>query len=468
MTSLVNKLPPEIVSYIARFAFLDDDVDTRSIVPFTHVCRYWRDSIISTPENWTLISTKRRNLAALSLARAKAAPLTFRLNLQILKSDPGFLDLLLPRTQNTTSLSVIGFSTVEELTQALPNFPRSMPNLRSLTLGRSRKVERSPVNDPFDFSAHTLRDLSLENIPLFPSILDLKTLTRLSPLDHNFNLHLDTLLSFLEENHSLESADLEITFAEASLRHSQRKTPIGNRFGHLSISSNDGMDSRALISSIGLRKGANLKIEHRYRGAGLPDILSGVSLDHLPSLSSPSFMEYQTSPRTIRLLGPEGIFLYEGCFSQGPGNVFREFTVLPVAGIREFRFKCRGSRARTELHLSSLPSLEVLVVEADIHGPTTPPVFPDPTSPSCLKTLVFVNCGFDEAFLAELTQFACERKNTTSTSLHRVVIIDTYRPTADSIMRLREHVPVVEVMEGWELPEDLSWGESSGVVNGVR
>ena len=162
----------------------------------------------------------------MSLQRAKAAPLTIRLNLHELKSDLGFLDLLLPHVQNTTSLSIASFFTVEELAQALPDFLKSMPNLRSLKLGKYEKTNWSLLDDPFDFSAHTLRVLSLCNIPLFPSILGVKTLTELTLLDYNFNLHLDTLLDFLGENHSLESATLEIIFAEASLRRLRHRDPV--------------------------------------------------------------------------------------------------------------------------------------------------------------------------------------------------------------------------------------------------
>jgi len=84
------------------------------------------------PENWSLISDERKDLAALSLERAKAAPLTVRLNLSKLKTDPRFLDLLLPHIQNTISLFVADF--IDELVRALPDLPKSMPDLRSLTL----------------------------------------------------------------------------------------------------------------------------------------------------------------------------------------------------------------------------------------------------------------------------------------------------------------------------------------------
>ena len=75
MIQPVNWLPPEILSQIARDVPEEQDKDARTIIPLTYVCRYWRDSIISIPENWTLISTRSRGLVVLSFERAKAAPL---------------------------------------------------------------------------------------------------------------------------------------------------------------------------------------------------------------------------------------------------------------------------------------------------------------------------------------------------------------------------------------------------------
>jgi len=91
------------------------------------------------PENWSLISDERRDLAALSPKRAKAAPLTFRLNLPKLKTDPRFL---LPHIQNTASLFVVNFLTIDELVRALPDFPESMPDLRSLTLKKFGQTDQ--------------------------------------------------------------------------------------------------------------------------------------------------------------------------------------------------------------------------------------------------------------------------------------------------------------------------------------
>jgi len=459
MSLPINRLPPEIISYIARCALEDDAIDARLIVPLTHVCRYWRNSITSTPENWALISSEWKGLAALSLERAKAAPLTIELKVDALTNDPklvGFVDLLLLHIQNTTSLSVGALNSIEELAQALPNFPKSMPNLRSLTLRGGRKLDESRI-DPLDFSAaHTLKDLSLQNVPLYPSLLNLTTLTELYLGDYYFKLHLDVLLDFLEQNHSLEVVILWIRFVQPSLRDSQRQTPIENRLRHLSITCDENADGRALISNIALQRGAALGVHYGHSGVTLTPMLSGISIAHLRNLSSPTFMEYRTHQRTIRLVGQDGSFVFNGYC--GFGVLFEEFSLFPLDNIREFRLEHRAPSVPEELHLSSFPSLEVLAVDGDFCN--SPTLLPDPTSASSLKTLAFLDCFVTEDYIAELAQSTSNRKNTTSSSLRRVVVINTSKtklPSVASIARLREHVPVVEVMVGRELPKDLSW-----------
>lgn len=62
----------------------------------------------------------------------------------------------------------------------------------------------------------------------------------------------------------------------------------------------------------------------------------------------------------------------------------------------------------------------------------------------------------------KLEQVALDRERHTSSSLHRVVIVSSKGqfPSADSVGRLRKYVPNVEVLEGKELPEDLSIAKS--------
>ena len=315
----MNRLPPEIVSHIAQ-CVLQDELDARPIIPLTHVCKYWRDSIVSAPKNWTRIFNGVRGLAELSLERAKAAPLDVFLifdsetELFDFDSDYGrdfIFDFLLPYMRNIVSLNCTGFTSIEEITKALPNFPKSMPNLQSLALtGHGLQADQSRGINLLDFSTHTtLRKLSLYNFPLLPSFLGLRALTEFNLLDTGRSLHVDTLLRFLEENQSLEHASLNVNFQEASLSRPRRQIPIKSSLQYLLIFCNDEGVAKLLISNIALRKGASLEIID-YDSRGLTRILFRVPTTHLPGLLSPFSMEYQVSPREIRLLGPDGSFSY--------------------------------------------------------------------------------------------------------------------------------------------------------------
>jgi len=273
---------------------------------------------------------------------------------------------------------------------------------------------------------------------------------------------LDTILDFLEENHSLRSATLWVSFVDFSLRSSQHKSPVRNQLQHLSLSCRYVTEVQALISNIALQRGAHLEIMYYVRNAGLNEILTGVSTTHLSNLPSPTSIEYETHPRCIRLSGPNGRFSF-GSSPLATIDFFVEFPLLPLANVREFRLIHRKSSNPPPLnpvtnYLSFFPSLETLAVECETGIPQLSTLLSNPSSPPSLTTLAFFNCDLSEDFMGELTQFASDRKNTTSARLHRVVIVDSGGkfPSPTSVDALEDQVPVVEIKRGKKLPTDLT------------
>ena len=345
-----------------------------------------------------------------------------------------------------------------------------MPNLRSLELelDLGSIEDLDPSIHPFNPLPHTLEVPTLFDVPLSPSFLKLRTLIDFTLHILEFNLPLDTLLNFLEENHLLKSADLRINFVEPSLRKSRRRTAIGNQLELLRITCNNVLDGKALISSIALSKGAELEVNCLgYSGAriGVIDVLSGISTTHLSNLPSPTSMEYCTGTgKTIRLLGPNGTASFSGDLDSA--IPFIEFPQLPLTNIRQLHLDTAGWRLnqptpnpRVFHHLSSFPTLEAFTVgwETDLSSLLSP-LLSNPSSSPTLKTLAFLSCDLSENFMEELTRFASDRRSTTSAWLHRVLIVrqDGRFPRADSIRRLRCIVKVVEVRTDNELPTDLT------------
>ena len=399
---------------------------------------------------------------ASTLERAKAAPLHVTL---VPKNDLASYRVPEPYIQNISALRFTKLTTTEQLKQALPGFPQSTPNLRSLRLGLVRGTVWDQSADPFESLAPTLRCLELFHLTLYPSILRLKSLVVFVYISIRSDLHIDTLLDFLEENHSLKSVNLGIVFREDSLRHSRRRIPIKNQLRDLSIHClGTIMDGQALISGIGLQKGGCLSIPCRM-GAKLNDILSGVSPTHLLNFRSSTLMEYKSYTRKIRLVGPNGELSLENTYIFSWGDPFVEFPQLSLTHIQEFRLVHRvpedGDYTPVPIVFdqSSFPALETLAVDCETSvSHLLSALFSNPSSPPSLKTLAFLNCDLDEDFMEKLTRYASDRRGTTSAWLHQVVIVnsDGILPSVSSIRKLEEHVPVVDVKVGTKLPKDLS------------
>ena len=464
MLQPVNKLPPEILSCITQNVPDDPNEGARSIIPLTHVCQYWRKSITSTPQHWTTISSNQKTLAVLSLERAKAAPLAIHLDMREIREDTQFLNFLVLHAQNTETLHVDGLATIDDLA----HLPLQSPNLRSLSLSEMGITKWDRSIDPFESLTHTLRHLSLIGVPLYPSFLDLRTLTEFTIYDSRCNLHLDAFLDFLEGNRSLTRADIRIRFIEPSLHSSRRQAAIRNQLHCLRIACFDVLDGKALISKIALTKGAVLEVDLR-RGFGIVmgvnDLLSGISTTHLSNLQSPTFMQYHVhTTRTIQLFGPNGTASFTGDSYLDP--LFVEFPRLPLTNVRRFHLDTHGWELirpspgpRVFHHLSSFPTLETFTIgrETDLLRLLSP-LLSNPSASPFLKTLGFQDCILTEGFMGELTRFASNRKNTASAWICRVVIADLEgeSPSIASINALKECVPIVDIRIATELPVDMT------------
>ena len=454
----VNRLPPEILSRVARYVLPWYARDASAMFRLTRVCRYWRESIVSTPENWTLISSSFGNVAALSLERAKAAPLEIWLSMDSMKKFLRLPDIIIPHFQKAITLVVDSISTSREFTTMFPKFPQSAPNLRSLTLELKGPHDWDLSIDPFESFTHTLTYLKLVKIPLYPSFLRLRTLTRLTLTDRQFNLHLDTLLDFLEENDSLESAELEIKFVGPSLRNSRRRAVVGNRLLYLSIYFWDVMDVRALLANIPLLRGAHLDISSGRDT--LNDIFSGIPITHFLNLQSPIFMDYVSYMGKVRLHGPNGIFSFRRTLA--PKELltdFLEFPLIPLTNVRELHIT---TREPVLFPLSCFPALETLAIHCQIEidvSDVLSALLSNPSSSPSLKTLALLHCDFTDDFMEKLTRFASSRRNaSTSAWLHRVLAVswEGHFPSVDLVNRLKDYVAIVDFRMGCELPTDLT------------
>jgi len=83
--SLISKLPPETLANISEFVAEPRTRESMfEIVKMTHVCQYWRSTLISYPHLWSSIFVKNdhKDFVAACLERSREAPLAVRLDLK--------------------------------------------------------------------------------------------------------------------------------------------------------------------------------------------------------------------------------------------------------------------------------------------------------------------------------------------------------------------------------------------------
>ena len=152
----VNRLPPEVIALCATFV---SNSDPRPIVSLTHVCRYWRKAITSSPRNWASISSDWKRLVPSCLERAGEVPLTVNIRVSDIKGDEIFLETILPHTSRIAHLSLAGYRSIAAVAKIIPTFFIStMHNLISLELQQSSK----PL-EIFPFEAPPMSPISWED-----------------------------------------------------------------------------------------------------------------------------------------------------------------------------------------------------------------------------------------------------------------------------------------------------------------
>jgi len=185
-----------------------------------------------------------------------------------------------------------------------------MPNPWSLDLVHTDDDDApdwDPSIDPFGLFSSTLTSLYLYDIPLYPSFLRLRTLTKLRLHYYKIRPTIDTLLTFVEDNQSLQSVVLTIDFKNTLASISQRRAPITNRVRCLSVSCWDATTARTLISNIPSGE-VEIWISPSAKMTWSWATFSPESLRRTSHLPSPTLMRYSPSPRWIRLIGPNGNF----------------------------------------------------------------------------------------------------------------------------------------------------------------
>ena len=461
----VNRLPPEVLASCAAFV---SDTDPRPIVTLTHVCRYWRRSISSSPRSWASIGSEWKHLAPLCLERAGAVPLSVDITVPDIKNDEGFLRSLLPHTPMIGCLRLAGYSSIETVAGDLPGFFNS-PMLNFTSLGLEQIEEpaelfppsETPVPPVFQ-NVSKLKSLCLTRTPLYPPLFSITSLRELKLIGYTSSFHFGTFIGFLGSNLDLEFVVLDVQFFVDSVETAPARKVALARLQHLSITCSKAIDSQGLLSCISLPRGVHLEVVFSQLTRP-PYFASFLPLPPTPihELLAPiTTIRTQHSPWEVYLSGNTSVFSFR-C-AKPYNTIYNGLLSFPIATVREFHTNTQPHNLNTRLllyALERLPALEVLVISRDpIYSGVLSVLAQEPVLCPALKTIAFFDCQVTQSHVDELETIVLKRRETTAARLYSVVIVaNSSKASLDLglIHQLRKYIPRVEVRVGDEFP-DLS------------
>ena len=453
----MNRLPPEVLALCAAFV---SHADPRPIVPLTHVCRYWRKAITSSPRNWASISTGWKRLVPLCLERAGAVNLT--VNITVSETRGIFLRALSPRVSRISHLSLTGYPSIEDAADDIPASP--MPNLTSLELEQTvQPAEPFPSNEtsapPLFQNVSNLKSLHLTRIPLYPAVFSITSLVELKLVGYTTPFPFGRFIGFLRSNPDLEVIVLDCPFAGVPVRIPPTEIISLVRLRQLSFTCAEAIDARGLISSISFPRGISLELSspRANQGADLSLFLPSPPTEIRELLTPITTIKYLATPRALQLSGNNSSFSFR--YPQTSLNLGRDLSLFTTTAVREFHVEISPCREYLFWPLSLFPALETLVLVNIAFFPFRGLAFlaGEPVVCPSLKTIAFFDCGVASGVVEELETMVARRNNSTAAWLYRVVIVSSTGtlPNRELIHRLRQFVPCVDVRIAEKLP-DLS------------
>ena len=462
----VNRLPPELIALCATFV---SSTDPRLVATLTHVCRYWRKAITSSPGNWASICSEWKRLAPLCLERVGVVPLTVGITVSDIRGDGDFLQALLPHVSRISHLSLTGYSSIENVADDLPSFfTTPMLDLTSLELEqRELPTESFPSDEtpepPLFRDVSRLKSLHLTRTPLYPSLTSVESLVELKLIGYTIPLHFGTFIKFLRVNRDLELIVLDVLFTETLFTEAlvcvlHEKTVSLPRLRQLSFACAKANHAKWLITSISFPRAVSLEVSASRANQDL-DLY-----DSLPSLTIP-IQELFTPITTIKNQNEPGVLQLYGagsCFTfRCSGSLLDArsgFSLFSTSAVHEFHVETNSSNDLS-ISLSQLPALETLVLVGftPYQYNSLDRLAEEPMLCPSLKTIAFFDCNLGNGVIENLERMVAKRKESTAAWLYRIVIIRRTGALPDYrlINRLRNSVPCVDARIDEKLP-DLS------------
>ena len=182
----INRIPPEVFSLIPEYwshAEMDEN-----LISLTHVCRGWREALISRPWLWARLDCTNIAKTHAFIQRAKGSPLEISLcsHLGTVYLQNVF-SLVIPKIMRFTSISIVGSGDIVGFRDLFRNLPKRsahlIPSLEELRIDLTCNPAPALDNVLHDVNLSLLRTLSLGGVI---TSLPWKNLQNLTAFDLRF------------------------------------------------------------------------------------------------------------------------------------------------------------------------------------------------------------------------------------------------------------------------------------------
>ena len=363
--------------------FLHHKRSRRSLIRWSQVCRYWRDTFVNTPALWTNFCCKDFARTRAFIERSKSAPVHVRLSSEFC---PQSFSALIPHAKRFESLKMDILAS-ELFSQWVPSLKKPAPLLEQLniavedTLFTDDSIE-APLPLLFKGKLPRLTRLTLEYVSPHPAWFNISNLTTFH-LTHTGSRggSSSELLRFFERNSGLE--DVSITyhgpFVDNAPSHNIVNLPHIRKLRLGDCPSKPGM-----LHHLVLPAGVEVTLKPY-----IPSPSFGIASDlPLQLQNSPNFLTgidrisfAEGSQSSAHFTGPHGtLYIRAPCVpdedNQNPHDLATRciytFEPLDVSGVTEFLIENYSPMRRNRLEsvqdsalhhcLRSLPKLHTLIL----------------------------------------------------------------------------------------------------------
>ena len=313
--SLVNRVPPDVLAMIPTY--WEDSEGDMGLIRLTHVCRSWRETIMSRPLLWTRLDCTSVGKTKLYIERSKSCPLEIciRPARNAFYREQAFI-LAIQHIDRLRTLSVSG-NPREVLPVLVKHFSRRVPLLNVLNINLVYPAS-IPPSSLFDGDLSSLRELSLTRVIMPLPWSDLSSLTTFNfchvPKDV---ILLSQLLDFFESVPRLRHIRLHNSIPNSSDAPTERVVFLP-RLKDLSIIAQP--PHSILLNHLSVPVGALLRLEFTFSSGESPiPSYSPKSLENLENLShiTATNLFFGLERRSVWLNGPSGGLYIFGNRTQG-------------------------------------------------------------------------------------------------------------------------------------------------------